>query len=59
MIFYALAQRQTEIDRRHQEGEQRERDRWTAWNERRLEAEDHGKGFDELPPSETTRLVTY
>ena len=58
VIFYALAQRQKEIDRRHQEGEQRERDRWTAWNERRLEAHANGEGFDEPTPSGTTRLVT-
>ena len=34
-------------------GEERERQRWQAWNQRRLEAEDRGEPFDEPPPEPT------
>ena len=55
LLFFALAQRKGEIERRRQEGKQRERDRWTAWNKRRMDADED---FDEPPPSETTLLAT-
>ena len=66
LVFFALAQRRSEIERheqeaeqREREGEQRERDRWTAWNKRRMDAEaNNDEGFDEPPPSETTLLAT-
>ena len=34
------------------QGEDRERRRWTRWNNRRLEAEARGETFDEPPPSD-------
>jgi hypothetical protein len=58
LLFFALAQRKGEIEKRRQEGEQRERDRWTAWNKRRMDAEANDEDFDEPPPSGTTCLVT-
>jgi len=33
-----------------EEGVSEERERWQAWNKRRLEAEAHGEPFDEPPP---------
>ena len=35
-------------------GEKQERQRWTAWNQRRMEAEARGEAFDEPPPDNET-----
>ncbi len=35
------------------QGEAREREKWQAWNQRRLEAEANGQPFTEPPPSVT------
>ena len=32
------------------EGQAAEREEWRAWNRRRIEAEKHGRIFDESPP---------
>ena len=33
------------------EGEQRRQQLWVEWNQRRLEAQENGRAFDEPPPS--------
>ena len=40
------------------EGEQRRQQLWEEWNQRRLEAQENGRAFDEPPPSLNSNNVT-
>ena len=52
VIFGGMVERyQNRLKQREARGQARERERWEAWNERRLEAEANGQPFDEPPPS--------
>ena len=37
-------------EQRREEGRVQEREKWAAWNTRRLKAEERGQRFDEPPP---------
>ena len=53
MIFTLMLEKyRKEQYRQYKEGEARERDRWEAWNQRRLEAEANNQPFTEPPPSQ-------
>ena len=41
------------IEKHKAEGRAEEREEWRAWNRRRIEAEKHGRHFDEAPPGTT------
>ena len=38
------------IEKHKAEGRAEEREEWLAWNRRRIDAEKHGRTFDESPP---------
>ena len=40
------------------EGEQRRQQLWVEWNQRRLEAQENGRAFDEPPPGLTSNNGT-
>ena len=41
------------IEKHKAEGRAEEREEWLAWNRRRINAEKHGRNFDESPPGTT------
>ena len=41
------------IEKHKAEGRAEEREEWLAWNRRRIDAEKHGRHFDESPPGTT------
>ena len=52
VIFGGIVERyQNRLKQREERGMAREREKWEAWNRRRMEAEANGQPFDEPPPS--------
>ena len=54
-VYQALVNRYVlpVIEKHKAEGRAEEREEWLAWNRRRIEAEKHGRNFEESPPGTT------
>ena len=51
-VYHAIVNRYVipVIERHKAEGRAEEREQWLAWNRRRIDAEKHGRKFEESPP---------